>query len=143
MDITKVFRSSVIKNAVQIYNSKVLVASEGGRPLYRPFGYQSEQNAINKVISAQTWYSGKSQQRNQAPLILDPTPTGEMEKEIQAILSNAARTTDVRIKLCTMGGRKISSKAKSDPFASIQSAAAQNVLSVVFQIQMEGADLAI
>ena len=112
------FRSSVIKSAVQSYNSKVVIASEGGRPVYRPFGYQSSDSDINKVIASHTWYTGNAQIRNQAPLIIDPTPTGEMETEIKNILSNAARTSDVRIKFCTRGGRKVSSKAKSDPFSS-------------------------
>ena len=116
----KKFRSSVIKAAIQSYNSKVLIASEGGRPLYRPFSYQSSEYDLNKVIASHTWYTGKAQQRNQAPLIIDPTPSGTMEGEIKSILANAARTTDVRIKFCTRGGRKVASKAKSDPFASMK-----------------------
>ena len=114
----KKFRSSVIKSAVQSYNSKVVIASEGGRPVYRPFGYQASDSDINKVIAAHTWYTGNAQIRNQAPLIIDPTPTGAMETEIKNILSNAARISDVCIKFCTRGGRKVSSKAKSDPFSS-------------------------
>ena len=112
------FRSSVIKSAVQSYNSKLVIAREGGRPVYRPFGYQASDSDINKVIAAHTWYTGNAQIRNQAPLIIDPTPTGAMETEIKNILSNAARTSDVQIKFCTRGGRKVASKAKSDPFAS-------------------------
>ena len=117
---SKKFRSNVIKSAIQTYNSKLVVAEGGGRPVYRPFGYEGEKSDINKVVAAHTWYTGNAQQRNQAPLIIDPTPTGEMENEIKTILSNASRTSDVRIKFCTRGGRKVSSKAKSDPFASLK-----------------------
>ena len=117
---SKKFRSNVIKSAIQAYNTKLVIAKDGGRPLYRPFGYEGENSDINKVVASHTWYTGNAQQRNQAPLIIDPTPTGEMETEIKTILANASRTSDVRIKFCTRGGRKVSSKAKSDPFASLK-----------------------
>ena len=113
------FRSNVIKSAVEIYTHKVSVAKSGGRPLYRPTGWHSTERDLSKLVKKQTWYSGTGQQRNHAPLILDPTPTGQLEKDIANIIKEAARLTGLRVKLCQRGGSKVVSSAKSDPFASI------------------------
>ena len=47
-----------------------------------------------------------------------PTPRGIMEKEIKSILNNATSTSDMKIKFCQMGSRKLASIAKSDSFVS-------------------------
>ena len=65
-------------------------------------------------MNAQNWYVGNGQDRNQAPLIMVPTPRGIMEKEIKSILNNATSTSDMKIKFCQMGSRKLASIAKSD-----------------------------
>ena len=113
------FRTNVIKAALDIYTHKLSVAQKGGRPLYRPSGYQSCQRDTEKLVKKQTWYTGTGQQRNQAPLILDPTPTGLLEKDISNILKEASRLNGIRVKMCQRGGSKVSSAAKSDPFSSI------------------------
>ena len=98
------FRSNVIKSAVEIYTHKVSVAKSGGRPLYRPTGWHSTERDLSKLVKKQTWYSGTGQQRNHAPLILDPTPTGQLEKDIANIIKEASRLTGLRVKLCQRGG---------------------------------------
>ena len=114
----RTFRTSVIHAAVKIYNYKVDVSNQGGRPLYRPAGWQASERAVEKLVKKQTWYSGNGIQRNQAPLIMDPTPTGQLEKDIQSIFKDSDRISGIRVKLCQRGGMKVSSTAKSDPFAS-------------------------
>ena len=113
------FRSNVIKSAVEIYSHKVSVAKSGGRPLYRPTGWHASERDLAKLVKKQTWYSGTGQQRNHAPLIIDPIPSGQLEKDIANIIKEAARLTGLRVKLCLRGGSKVVSAAKSDPFASI------------------------
>ena len=112
------FRTNVISAAVKIYNHKVTVAEQGGRPLYRPTGWQSSERELDKLVKRQTWYTGKGTERNQAPLIIDPTPTGQLEKDIANVLKESARVSGIRVKLCQRGGDRVSSAAKADPFAS-------------------------
>ena len=115
---TQSFRNNVISSSVQIYQDKLLTAQKGGRPVHRPNGWCASERDMNKHINTQTWYQGKARERNLAPLILDSTQSGKMEKEIQQILTNASQTSSVRIKLCLRGGRKVAKNAQSDPFAS-------------------------
>ena len=112
------FRTNVIRAAIKIYNHKVVTSEQGGRPLYRPTGWQSSERAIEKLVKRQTWYAGKGSERNQAPLIIDPTPSGQLELDIANILKDSARMSGTRVKLCLRGGDKVLSAAKSDPFAS-------------------------
>ena len=113
------FRANVIKSAVQIYTHKVTQSNNGGRPLYRPAGWEATERDLEKLVKRQTWYSGKGNERNLAPLIIDPTPSGNLENNINQILKESARLTGIRIKMCQRGGTKVSSAAKSDPFADI------------------------
>ena len=113
------FRANVIKAAVQIYTHKVTLSKSGGRPLYRPAGWEASERDIEKLVKRQTWYSGNGNERNLAPLIIDPTPSGKLENHISQILKESARLTGIRIKMCQRGGTKVSSAAKSDPFADI------------------------
>ena len=115
---TQSFRNNVISSSVQIYQEKLLTAQQGGRPVHRPNGWCASERDMNKHINTQTWYQGKARERNLAPLIIDSTQSGKMEKEIQQILTNASQTSSVRIKLCLRGGRKVAKNAQSDPFAS-------------------------
>ena len=85
--------------------------------MHRPYGYDGPDSDITKTVNSQNWYVGNGQYRNQAPLIIDPTPSGKMESDIKSILQIAACTSDIRIQFYQRGGRKISSKPKSDPFA--------------------------
>ena len=112
------FRSNVIHAAVRIYNHKLVESISGGTPLYRPAGWNAQERETVKLVKRQTWYQGKGIQRNQAPLIIDPTPSGELEKDITNILKEASRLTGIRVKMCQRGGSKVSSSAMSDPFAS-------------------------
>ena len=115
---TQSFRTHVIQAAVLIYTHKVATDEAGGRPLYRPTGWQSNERNTDKLVKKQTWYNGNSKERNQAPLMIDPTPSGQLEKEITQILKEAARLTGIRVKMCQRGGMKVSSSAHADPFAS-------------------------
>ena len=112
------FRGNVISSAILIYNQKLLVAQQGGQPVHRPSGWQASERNTNKHINKHTWYHGNGKIANQAPLIIDSTPSGKMESEIREILAEASRTSNVNIKLVVRGGRKIVKNAPSDPFAS-------------------------
>ena len=112
------FRTNAIQSAVMIYTHKVETEQSGGRPLYRPSGWQADQRNMEKLVKRQTWYTGNAKQRNLAPLIIDPTPSGQLEKEIAQIMKEAARLTGIRVKVCQRGGIKVSSAAHADPFAS-------------------------
>ena len=112
------FRANVIQAAIKIYNHKILTELNGGRPMYRPAGWNAQERNTEKLVKRQTWYQGTGKERNLAPLIIDPTPSGQLEKEINNILKEASRLTGIRVKMCQRGGNKISSAAKSDPFAS-------------------------
>ena len=112
------FRGNVISSAILIYNQKLLVAQQGGQPVHRPSGWQASERNTNKSINKHTWYHGNGKIANQAPLIIDSTPSGKMESEIREILAEASRTSNVNIKLVVRGGRKIVKNAPSDPFAS-------------------------
>ena len=110
------FRTNVIRAAIKIYNHKVVTSEQGGRPLYRPTGWQSSERAIEKLVKRQTWYAGKGSERNQAPLIIDPTPTGQLELDIANILKDSARMSGTRVKLCLRGGDKVSECCQIRPF---------------------------
>ena len=112
------FRGNVISSAILIYNQKLLVAQQGGQPVHRPTGWQASERDTNKSINKHTWYHGNGKIANHAPLIIDSTPSGKMESEIRDILAEAAKTSNVNIKLVVRGGRKIVKNAPSDPFAS-------------------------
>ena len=45
----RTFRTSVIHAAVKIYNYKVDVSNQGGRPLYRPAGVASIRTSCRKT----------------------------------------------------------------------------------------------
>ena len=112
------FRANVILSAIKIYNHKLITANSGGRPVYRPSGWQEQERDIEKLAKKHTWYQGTGNERNVAPLIIDPSPSGLLEKDIANVLKEASRLTGIRIKLCQRGGTKISTSAKSDPFAA-------------------------
>ena len=112
------FRSNVMASALHIYYSKLLVASEGGRPVHIPSGWEALDHEMSKHINHHTWYHGKGKIANQAPLIIDSTPLGQMETEIHKLLSEASKTTGINIKLWLCGGRKMAKNTNSDPFTS-------------------------
>ena len=112
------FRGNVISSAILIYNQKLLVAHQGGQPVHRPTGWQASERNLNTNINKHTWYHGNGKIANQAPLIIDSTPTGKLESDIREILAEASKNTNVNIKLVVRGGRKIVKNAPSDPFAS-------------------------
>ena len=115
---SKSFRGNVISSAIQIYHQKLLTAQQGGQPVHRPSGWEAAKRDMDKHINTHTWYHGKSKIQNQAPLIIDSTATGKLESDIKSILSEAAKKSNINIKLVVRGGRKISKNAPSDPFAS-------------------------
>ena len=114
----KSFRGNVISSAILIYNQKLLLAQQGGQPVHRPSGWNASERDLNKNINKHTWYHGNGKIANQAPLIIDSTPSGKMESEIRDILAEASKNSNVNIKLVVRGGRKIVKNAPSDPFAS-------------------------
>ena len=83
------FRGNVISSAILIYNQKLLVAHQGGQPVHRPTGWQASERNLNTNINKHTWYHGNGKIANQAPLIIDSTPTGKLESDIREILAEA------------------------------------------------------
>jgi hypothetical protein len=109
------FRRQVIVAAVGIYRDKLSKAETGEAPLYRGRLWQKERRDIEKDMKMSSWYKSKDKVPNVAPLIINPTQSGVLKKEIDKICSMFKETHNMGVKVMERGGRKATSDMKSDP----------------------------
>jgi hypothetical protein len=115
------YRKRVLEAALGIYRKKLKDDMEGRKPLYRSRNYLAEQRRIQKETERVRWYRrGKgSDKLFLAPLIVDPTPGGELTRKFKEVCEETARITGIRIKVVERGGSKIKSVCKSNPLATV------------------------
>jgi hypothetical protein len=113
------FREAVISAALGIYKCKLMEDSkEGGRPLYRNAEYKKEERRKEKEKKSVTWYRGKGEVPNLAPLIVDPTEGGQLKKELARICNLFKETHNIGVLLMERGGQKSSSDIRSNPLGT-------------------------
>jgi hypothetical protein len=110
----KGFRWNILQSAYLIYDEKVKQSTEGVRPLYKPREYRREEREKVKAASRLTWYRGKGDIPNKAPLIIDPTPTGQMAVDMQNVIKDFKHVHGIGIKMVERGGEEtaVSSKVR-------------------------------
>jgi hypothetical protein len=113
------FREAVISAALGIYKSKLIEdKKEGGRPLYRDADYKKEERRREKEKKAVTWYRGKEDIPNLAPLIVDPTEGGQLRKEMSRICNLFKETHNIGVLLMERGGQRSGTDIRSNPLGS-------------------------
>jgi hypothetical protein len=109
------FRWNAIDSAYSIYLDKLKQQEDGIRPLYRHREYQRAAREKQKTKGKDNWYKGDELSPNMAPLIVDPTPGGNLLKEMQKVCSEFKQTHGIGIRLVERGGQRIASGVKSNP----------------------------
>jgi hypothetical protein len=83
--------------------------------LYRHREYLRRDREKKRTGTRETWYRGSKENKDLAPLIIDPTPDGMMAKEMTQVIKLFKQTHGMGVKLMERGGRRLSSEVKSDP----------------------------
>jgi hypothetical protein len=114
------FRMKIINAADRIYKTKISEDSQGIRPLYRGRGYRAAERKLASEKKRINWCNKKQKggKYYSAPLIMDPTPGGELKNEIDKICREEGEQGGMWIKVVERGGTKIKSVCKSNPLAT-------------------------
>ena len=83
--------------------------TEGRRPVFRPKGWEREERKINKRKKKHSW---SSKGGYTAPIMVPPTPNGELAKILREIAEGDAQE-GIRFKIVETGGRTVKSMAQS------------------------------
>jgi hypothetical protein len=114
------YRKKIIEAALGIHREKVERDERGERPLYRSRAYQSEERRLKKETQKKNWYNRDktSDKFYMAPLIMNPTPGGELGKKIRVICEEVGEESGIRVKPVERGGEKLRRLCKSNPLGS-------------------------
>ena len=111
------FRKEIIRNAINIYDSKVKNDLEGVQPLNRPRGYRKSERRLEKRMKKKTWGTRGG---FIAPIIVPATPNGELAARMR-VVCEAEAVPGLKFKITERGGRTLERQLqKSNPTSSDQ-----------------------
>jgi hypothetical protein len=88
--------------------------------MYRGREYMARERRLKNEKKGINWYNGRETREKFyiAPLIVDPTPSGQLKTEIEKICQEEGAGGGMCIKLVERGGEKLKSVCKSNPTGS-------------------------
>ena len=98
------YRENILRNAIAVYDSKVVEDSEGGTPLNRPNGYKKTERRKEKKKKRNNWGTKGG---HIAPIIIPSTPGGELAKRLRMVAEKEG-VPGLRFKVVERGGVTIS-----------------------------------
>ena len=96
------FRLEIIKSAVTGYERQCERADNGGTPLYRPRSYQQSERRRKKLLTKTAWYRPAD-----AVMFVPATPSAELAREIQNVVSEEGARVGMTIKVVETGGKSL------------------------------------
>ena len=111
----EVYRKTVLKHALGIYDTKIKMHEEGVRPLYRPKSYKKKERKAAKIKKKHQWAKKGGYT---APIFVPATPGSQLLKEMRKVAQEANKE-GIRFKIIESGGIKLKQVLqKSNPTAT-------------------------
>ena len=114
----------MIKSALGCYDDILTRDSRGVRPIWRSREWMEGENVSESESRNVEWYVRPSSRvegqgpKFTAPLILDPTPGGQLEKDLKQVCIQFAAASQIEVSVHLRGGAKLSREVKSEPVGS-------------------------
>ena len=98
------FRAEIISAALKGFRKQALTSDSGGKPLFRPRGYDRENRRKKKLMAREAWYRGSADVVGSVP----PTPNGELAAGLQRIVTEEGNKIGMNIRVTEQSGTQLS-----------------------------------
>ena len=113
------YRRQMIVSAVSCYVDMLNCDQAGTRPIWRPRDWHQIERQVERESRLLNWHkrgpTPGDQVRFSAPLIMDPTASGEMTDRIKKICQVFSGVAPIDIRLFLRGGSKLCQSVKAEP----------------------------